>query len=207
MKNYYAVLGVRENATKEEIRNAYRELVKKYHPDKYQNNPLADLAEEKLKEINEAYDYLSNHASQSQQQSSRSYQQQSSSGSYSSQSEEGFRRVRLLIQAGNLETAAALLQTLDRNHPDWHFLNGLIAMNRGWYQEASMSIQTAMRMNPGNREYQSVWNRMNQANSQYQAASRQRGGGNQNDLCQLCTCLYFSDCCCECFGGDMIGCC
>ncbi|MEL7568529.1 MAG: DnaJ domain-containing protein, partial [Dehalobacterium sp.] len=59
-KNYYEILGVRENASKEEIRNAYRELVKKYHPDKYMDNPLAELAEEKLKEINEAYDFLMN---------------------------------------------------------------------------------------------------------------------------------------------------
>ena len=56
--NPYEVLGVSENASDEEIKKAYKELVKKYHPDKYQDNPLADLAEEKLQEINEAYDIL-----------------------------------------------------------------------------------------------------------------------------------------------------
>ena len=56
--NPYKVLGVSENASQEEIRTAYLELVKKYHPDKYTDNPLKELAGEKLKEINQAYELL-----------------------------------------------------------------------------------------------------------------------------------------------------
>ena len=43
MNNPYDVLGVRQNASEREIKAAYKDLVKKYHPDKYQNNPLACL--------------------------------------------------------------------------------------------------------------------------------------------------------------------
>ena len=58
MTDPYKVLGVSPNASDDEIKAAYRQLAKKYHPDNYANNPLADLAEEKMREINEAYDMI-----------------------------------------------------------------------------------------------------------------------------------------------------
>ena len=57
-ENPYDVLGVSPNASDEEIKRAYRELSRKYHPDSYMNNPLADLAEEKFKQVQEAYNEI-----------------------------------------------------------------------------------------------------------------------------------------------------
>ena len=57
-KNPYDVLGVSPNASDDEIKRAYRDLTRKYHPDANVNNPLADLAEEKFKEVQEAYDTI-----------------------------------------------------------------------------------------------------------------------------------------------------
>jgi curved DNA-binding protein len=62
-KDYYGVLGVKQNATKEEIKAAYRKLAFKYHPDR---NPENTHAENKLKEINEAYQALSDPLKRSQ---------------------------------------------------------------------------------------------------------------------------------------------
>ena len=56
MKDYYKILGLNKNATEDEIKKAYRKLAKKWHPDKNRNNPKA---EEKFKEIQEAYEILS----------------------------------------------------------------------------------------------------------------------------------------------------
>lgn len=58
MNDPYKVLNIPSTATDEEVKKAYRELARKYHPDNYHDNPLADLAQEKMKEINEAYDTI-----------------------------------------------------------------------------------------------------------------------------------------------------
>lgn len=58
MKDPYEVLGISRNASDDQVKNAYRELSRKYHPDNYQNNPLADLAEDKFKEVQEAYQQI-----------------------------------------------------------------------------------------------------------------------------------------------------
>ncbi len=57
-KNPYDVLGVSPSASDDEIKKAYRDLTRKYHPDANVDNPLADLAEEKFKEVQEAYDMI-----------------------------------------------------------------------------------------------------------------------------------------------------
>ena len=54
----YKILGVNPNATDDEVKTAYREMARKYHPDNYSNNPLSELAQEKMQEANEAYDTI-----------------------------------------------------------------------------------------------------------------------------------------------------
>ena len=58
MNDPYQILNIPPTATDEEVKRAYRDLARKYHPDNYHDNPLADLAQEKMKEINEAYDTI-----------------------------------------------------------------------------------------------------------------------------------------------------
>ena len=195
MENPYKVLGVRENASEAEVKAAYKELVKKYHPDKYVNNPLADLAAEKLKEINEAYDTITKGGYKSSSSSSSS---SSGNGGYD------FNTIRAYINSGRVIEAERMLMSMSNRNGEWNYLMGVIYLRRGWYDNARTYLQNAVNMEPNNMEYRNALNSvMNSANSY-----RTMGGGMSNDeLCNCCAQLYCADTCCECMGGDLIPCC
>ncbi|HIU48525.1 MAG TPA: DnaJ domain-containing protein [Candidatus Avimonoglobus intestinipullorum] len=201
--NPYEVLGVPENADEETIKKAYRELVKKYHPDKYVNNPLADLASEKLKDINEAYDMLINKKTSSQ---GGGYQSQGSGGYGGGQGygnyTASYQSVRMLIQQRRFGEAEQMLNGLAKT-AEWHYLMGVIYVNRGWYDKGREFIQTAVNMDPNNMEYRATLNSFSAQGRQYRNVAP---GGNAS-ACDCCTSMICADCCCECFGGDLISCC
>lgn len=196
MKDPYQVLGVGKNATDEQIKNAYRELARKYHPDNYQDNPLSDLASEKMKEINEAYDQIMN-------------SRKNGGNSYSSSGATDFPEIRSLINAGRLEQAQELLDgvAIANRNAEWYFLNGTVLYRRGWFDQAYTSFATACRMNPNNMEYRTALNNaQRQSTSQYNPY-RSYGNAGGCSGCDVCQGLICADCCCECMGGDLIPCC
>lgn len=203
MRDPYEVLGVSKNATDDEIKNAYRELARKYHPDNYADNPLSDLASEKMKEINEAYDSIMN-----MRRSGNSGSTNNQKGSYSGNTK--FPEVRSLINQGRLEQAQELLDGVPPQNRDaeWYFLNGTVLYRRGWFDQAYTSFATAVRMNPQNPEYRNAMNNaQRQSGAQYnpyRTYGTPTGGCN---TCDVCNSLLCADCCCECMGGDLISCC
>lgn len=209
MKNPYAVLGITEGSSIEEIKRAYKELVKKYHPDKYQNNPLSDLAEEKLKEINEAYDYLMKRTDTQERNNYYSQREEQRQSNNQNDTDRSFYdQVRANINMGNVAAAEEILDRISFRGGEWYYLRGLIFMRRGWYNEAVASMRTAADMEPGNYEFRDALNKVLNANRRYQSAVYQRRGYNPGpDLCSICQCIICTDCCCECMGGDFIRCC
>ena len=170
MNDPYQILGVSENASDEEIKKAYRELARKYHPDNYHDNPLADLAQEKMKEINAAYEQITKERASGKRGSGSGGASYGASGyggyggyqgyggyggsqSYSGQSSV-LQQARIAINTGNISRAEALLANYSDHTAEWNFLKGAVCYRRGWLDEALRYYRTACQMDPGNLEYQ-----------------------------------------------------
>lgn len=201
MRDPYEVLGVSRNASDEEIKNAYRALARKYHPDNYVDNPLSDLATDKMKEINDAYDEIMN---------MRKGGKNTSSNSYSGSTNPNYARIRSLIQSGLLDEAQHELDMFDLSSRDaeWYFLSGSVLYRRGHFSNAYSSFATAVNMDPNNPEYRQALNNMQrQGSGDYSGPYRTGGNAGGCNSCDFCSSLICADCCCECMGGDLISCC
>ena len=193
MKNPYTILGVSKKASVDEVKKAYRELAKKYHPDNYINNPLADLAEEKMKEINEAYDSVikeksaGNH-SDNHARSSTNYEK-----NYSNTSDLKYAEIRNAISSGNIYVAEKLLSECEYHDAEWNFLMGSVMLRKGWYDNARTYFTRAYSMEPNNREYAEALSRM-----RYSGSSGTSFNGGMLTPCDCCAGLMCADCLCDC---------
>ncbi|MBR4308747.1 MAG: J domain-containing protein [Oscillospiraceae bacterium] len=193
MKDPYEVLGVPHGASEEDIKKAYRELVRKYHPDKYTDNPLADLAQEKMKEINEAYDTLTKgmDSTRTGYSSGNSY-----GSSYYGTGSGRLEEIRRMIQMGQLDAAEAALEAQSNHTAEWYFLRGVIARQRGWMDEARQNFTIAVSMEPGNTEYYSALN--STGAGAYTYRQQQYGANADDQCCDTCMTLFCLNCLCGC---------
>jgi len=192
MSDPYKVLGISPKASDDEVKKAYRELARKYHPDNYHENPLADLAQEKMKEVNEAYDaILRMRNGGSAGGGNRSYGGASGGGNYSGQ----YAKIREAIQTGDLARAEQMLNAAEDRNAEWHFLMGSLCYRKGWLDQARQYIQQATAMDPTNREYQMAAQQMNAGGFAYRGGAGGTVGG--LNMCDCCTCLMCLNCCCR----------
>ncbi len=191
-KDSYEILGVSPNATDDEIKQAYRQLAKKYHPDRYTNSPLAETAAEKMKEINNAYDHILNERKKARE-SGTDYK------SYHTASTR-FLSVRQLINAGRFAEAEAALNACPSQErtAEWYYLKGIILYNRGWLEEAYNHFRSACDKDPQNQEYKAAYDRINKQRNGVYGGYDNSNTGCGCTVCDLCQALICMDCCCDC---------
>lgn len=192
MTDPYKVLGVSPDISDDDLKKAYRDLAKKYHPDNYANNPLSDLAEDKMKQINEAYDLIQKQRSSGGSSGGSTYESNSSSAGGSIR----FGRVRELINSGRFSEADIYLENvpLAERGAEWCFLKGAIQLQRGWLLDARRNFEQACRMEPNNPEYRAALDRLSNT---YNTANT-RMSNRECSACDICAGLMCADCLCDC---------
>lgn len=229
MSDPYSVLGVPRSASDEEIKKAYRRLSRKYHPDSNINNPNKAQAEEKFKEIQQAYEQI-----MKEREYGSSYEGNGGSGGpggyggfggfggfgpqgaggYGSrgteyQDEEAIRRQAAAnyIQSGHYQEAMNVLSSLSQKNAQWHYLSAMAHMGLGNNVNALNHIREAVQMEPDNLQYRMLLQRLEGGGTWYQERQNPFGGmpGSGNDMCmRLCVANLVCSICCP--GGGVLCC-
>jgi len=194
----YNILGVTPSASNDEIKKAYRELSRKYHPDSYVDNPLSGLAEEKFKEVQEAYEQV-------MKEREGGY---SRGSSYSGNAEEASTEMNTVanyLNSKRYNEALGVLSNISNRTARWFYYSAIANAGIGNNIDASNHAQQAVNMEPGNTEYSNLytqlqWRGQRYQNSGYNTGRSGLGTGN------FCCDLWCADSLCECMGGDLCSC-
>lgn len=213
-KNPYDVLGVSQNASDDEVKKAYRDLSRKYHPDANVDNPLADLAEEKFKEVQEAYDEIMRQRSSgggSGYRGGYSYGYQGGSGqqSYNGSQDVEMQAAINYINNGRYQEALNVLNRMPNRTSMWYYASAFANAGLGNNILAREQAATAVNMEPNNIQYRQLLNRLEMNGQRYQSnpfGGGYYGGGAGCGTGNLCCDLCLADQLCECMGGDLCTC-
>lgn len=220
MTDPYAVLGVSRNASDEEIKKAYRALSRKYHPDSNINNPRADLAEKKFKEIQEAYNQI-------QKEKDGGYSSESGYagsgnpysdfmggfggfGGFSGDYANGYTERKQYstqmqacinyIRNGYYKEALNVLSGISNKDADWYYYSAIANSGIGNNVTALEHAQRAASMEPSNMDYQSLVRRLQSGGSWYQQRGTGYGrvfGGGSGLCCTMLAANVICNMCCR----------
>ena len=201
--NPYEVLGVSRNASIDEIKKAYKELSRKYHPDSYVGNPLSSLAEEKFKQVQEAYDAI-----MKEKNGDYNYAGNYNNNGYSNGESGEIAEVYNLLGRRAYSQALSLLDSMPNRNAKWYYSSAIAQVGLGNNLRGMEYARMAVSMEPNNIEYQNLVNRLSfQGNRYGEVRNVYRGGRSGfDDASDLCCKLWLADSLCECMGGDLCSC-
>ena len=173
----YSVLGVSRNASDEEIKKAYRRLSRKYHPDDNINNPHKAQAEEKFKEVQQAYDQI-------MKERDGGFDGYTGFGGFGGQQSQGYQDEESIrrqaaanyIQSGHYQEAMNVLSGLAQRNGQWYYLSAMANMGLGNNVNALNHIREAVRLEPDNMQYRALLQRMEGGGTWYQEQQNPFGG-------------------------------
>ena len=217
MRDPYEVLGVSRDATDEEIKKAYRQLAKKYHPDV---NPGDKQAEEKMKEINAAYDAIkSGNADSFGGQNGQPGYGQGGYGGWQTYTWDPFqgwqaygqqqarqdpeetpelRAARNYIAARHYAEALHVLGGIADRTARWYYYSAIANAGQGNRVLAMEHARTACRMDPGNAEYETYLSQLESGGRSYQQAGGYSQSMNVGRWCMSMRLLnMFCNLCCR----------
>ena len=201
--NPYEVLGVSRNASIDEIKRAYKELRRKYHPDSYVGNPLSSLAEEKFKQVQEAYDAI-----MKEKNGDYNYAGNYNNNGYNNSESGEMAEVYNLLGRRAYSQALSLLDSMPNRNAKWYYYSAIAQVGLGNNLRGMEYARMAVSMEPNNIEYQNLVNRLSfQGNRYGEVRNVYRGGRSGfDDATDLCCKLWLADSLCECMGGDLCSC-
>lgn len=142
--NAYEVLNIPATATRDEIRAAYRELARRWHPDRFMQGPERDWANEKMAEINAAYRACLDGSA---------CRIASADGDH-----ERFVEVQKLIDDGKYLSAREMLMSFTTRCAEWNYLFGAVLMRLCETEKALIYLSVAAHQNPSSSKYASALN-------------------------------------------------
>lgn len=161
----YKVLGIAPGATDEEIKRAYRNLSRKYHPDANVNNPDRAQAEEKFKEVQMAYDQI-------MKQKQQGYSYGSGYGGSASGESVEMQAAANYIRNRCFKEALHVLDGISDRTARWYYYSAIANAGSGNNVTAKEHASQAVNMEPSNMEYRQLQQQLEFGGTWYQS----RGG-------------------------------
>lgn len=186
----YRVLGIDPGASDDDVKRAYRDLARKYNPELFVGDPLADVARQKMQQLNDAYDAIMGERMAKPGGGAQQQRQQSAGGSNPL-----YVQVRYALDQGDWQQAQQLLDQMEVQDAQWHFLAGRVYQMRGWYDQALQQFELACQMDPANAEFRDARVRMQNQGRGFSSSSMDAAPCEMCAQCAVCTLL--TQCCCS----------